>query len=83
MSTTTTTPAKVKGVIVEAIVSFGPALETVTPEARFETLDLDSLDLVELTQMIEEEFGVQLENADVAALETVGDAVDLVVAHAG
>jgi acyl carrier protein len=82
MSATTTTPAKVEGVIVEAIVSFGPARETVTRDATFQTLDLDSLDLVELTQMIEEEFGVQLESADVADLKSVGDAVDLVVARA-
>jgi acyl carrier protein len=54
----------------------------VTREATFQTLDLDSLDLVELTQMIEEEFGVQLESADVADLKSVGDAVDLVVARA-
>jgi acyl carrier protein len=82
MSATTTTPAKVEGVIVEGIASFGPASETVTRDSAFEALDLDSLDLVELTQMIEEEFGVQLENADVAELKTVGDAVDLVLARA-
>ncbi|HUZ28776.1 MAG TPA: phosphopantetheine-binding protein [Solirubrobacteraceae bacterium] len=81
MSATTTTTAKIECMIVEAIVSFGPATETVTREATFESLDLDSLDLVELSQIIEEEFRVQLGTADVADLKTVGDAVDLVVAR--
>jgi acyl carrier protein len=81
MSATTTTTAKVERMIVEAIVSFGPATETVTREATFESLDLDSLDLVELSQVIEDEFGVQLGTADVADLKTVGDAIDLVVAR--
>ena len=44
---------------------------------RFEALDIDSLDLAELSQIIEEQFGVELKSADVAEIKTVGDAIDL------
>ena len=53
----------------------------VTRDATFEALDVDSLDLVELAQIIEEEFGVELQGEDVKDLETVGEAIDLVVAR--
>ncbi len=46
---------------------------------RFEELDVDSLDLAELSQIVESEFGVELTSSDVADVKTVGDAIDLVV----
>ena len=52
-------------------------------EATFEELDVDSLDLAELSQIIEDEFGVELKGDDVGKIKTVGDAVDLVVSRAG
>jgi acyl carrier protein len=82
MSATTTTPEKVEAVIVDAITKFGPDPEDVTTDARFEALDIDSLDLVELAQIIEDEFAVKLESADMAGLKTVGDVVELVVSRA-
>ena len=42
---------------------------------------MDSLDLVELTQVVEEEFGVVIPNEAAAKLTTVGDAIEYVVAH--
>jgi acyl carrier protein len=48
-------------------------------EATFEQLDVDSLDLVELAQVVEDEFGVELKGDDVKDLKTLGDAIDLVV----
>ncbi len=54
----------------------------VTREASFEQLDVDSLDLVELAQVVEDEFGVELGGEDVKDLNTVGEAIDLVVAKA-
>jgi acyl carrier protein len=78
----TTTKARVEEVIIESISGFGPAIDEVTPEATFEVLDIDSLDLVELAQVIEDEFGVALKPEDVAELKTVGEVIDLVVARA-
>ena len=82
MSATDTTTENVQAVIIEAIEKFGPEPGTVTREATFEALDVDSLDLVELAQIIDEEFGVVLQAKDVAELKTVGDVIDLVVARA-
>lgn len=80
MSTSVTTETVEKRVV-EAIESFGPEGE-VTREASFESLDVDSLDLVELAQISEEEYGVELKSEDMKELSTVGDVVDLIVARA-
>ena len=82
MSTTATTE-QIEARIVEAIASFGPDPEDVTRDAAFSILDVDSLDLVELAQIVEEEFGVELTSGDMPKLKTVGDVVDLVVARVG
>jgi acyl carrier protein len=79
----TVTPDQVQARVVEAIASFGPDPEAVTLEASFEELDIDSLDLVELAQIVEEEYGVELKSEDMKDMKTVGDAVDLIVARAG
>ena len=75
-------PETVEKVVREALPQFGVEPEDITREATFEDLDVDSLDLAELSQIIEDEYGVQLKGEDVAKIKTVGDAVDLVVARA-
>ena len=82
MSATAVTQEKVQERIIEAIVSFGPDREDVTLGAGFEELDVDSLDLAELAQIAEDEFGVKIGSSDVEGLKTVGDAVELVAARA-
>lgn len=79
---TITTPQTVEQFIVDAIVELGPAADEVSRASTFQDLDVDSLDLVELSQMVEDQFGVKLQTADVASLKTVGDVVDLVVGRA-
>jgi acyl carrier protein len=78
----TATPEAVEARIVEALASFGPDADQVTRQATFEELDIDSLDLVELAQIVEDEYGVELKGDDMKSLKTVGDAIDLVVARA-
>ena len=78
----TATPEAVESRSVEALASFGPDVEQVTRTATFEELDIDSLDLVELAQIVEDEWGVELKGDDMKSLKTVGDAIDLVVARA-
>ncbi len=82
MATTTVTRETVEAKVVEAISDLGPDPAAVTPDATFESLDVDSLDLVELTQVVEDEFGVAIPNEEAAKMKTVGDAIDYVVAHA-
>jgi acyl carrier protein len=78
----TATQESVETTIVDAIAKLGPDADQVTRDATFEALDVDSLDLVEVAQVIEEEFGVVLKGEDMEQLKTVGDAIDLVVARA-
>ena len=82
MSTDTVTREAALNVITDALVDVGAEREAITPDATFEALDVDSLDLAEVSQVIEEELGVRIGGKDVAAIKTVGDAVDLVVARA-
>ncbi len=79
----TVTTEQVQGRVVEALASFGPDADEITREASFEELDIDSLDLVELAQIVEDEYGVVLKGEDMKELKTVGEAVDLIVSRAG
>ncbi len=56
---------------------FGVPAEDIKPEASFEDLDLDSLDLVEFSLACEEELGVRIEDEEAENLATLGDAVTL------
>ena len=67
----------------EALPQFGVEESEITRDSTFEELDVDSLDLAELSQIIEDEHGVQLKGDDVGKIKTVGDAIDLVVSRAG
>ncbi len=78
----TVTTEQVQARVVEALASFGPDESQITREATFEALDIDSLDLVELAQIVEDEYGVILKGEDMKELKTVGDAVDLITERA-
>jgi acyl carrier protein len=80
---TATTPEAVEKTIVEALPQFGVEETEISRDATFEQLDVDSLDLAELSQIIEDEYGVKLKGEDVGKIKTVGDAVELVVSRAG
>jgi len=66
----------------EALVSFGAERDDVKRDADWESLDVDSLDLVELAQIVEEEYGVKMKEEDMKEMKTVGDAVDFVAERA-
>ena len=56
-------------------------VEQVAPDARFaDDLGADSLDLVELVEALEEEFGVRIDDEELADIGTVGEAHDLLAA---
>jgi acyl carrier protein len=78
---TTTTPQDIETTVIENLVSFGADSDAVTRDATLEEIDVDSLDLVELTQVVEETYGIDLDGADFKKIKTVGDVVDLVVAR--
>lgn len=58
-----------------------PGAREATPDNTWTDLDVDSLDLVELTQVVEETYDIDLDGADFKNIKTVGDVVDLVVAR--
>ncbi|MBA3421189.1 MAG: acyl carrier protein [Thermoleophilaceae bacterium] len=68
--------------VIDAIANLGPDRSEITRDASFESLDVDSLDLVEMTQVVDEEFGVQIKGEDAQQLKTVGDAIDFIMARA-
>ena len=55
---------------------FDVPAEEVTPEATFEALGLDSLDVVDLTLAVEESTGIKLEDDELEDVRTVADAVN-------
>lgn len=73
------TEEQVEQVVVDALESFGAERASITREATLESLDIDSLDLAELSQIVEEAFGIELKGSDVAEVKTVGDAISLIV----
>ena len=79
---TTVTTEQVESVVVDALAELGPERDDIVRDATFESLDVDSLDLAELSQVVEEHFGVRLKGDDMQAIRTVGDAIDLVAARA-
>jgi acyl carrier protein len=66
---------RTKDLLVE---KFGIDDAEVRPDATFEELDLDSLDLVEFALAAEEEFGVRISDEEAEEFETLGDAVSMV-----
>ena len=67
----------------EALEEFGAEPDQINPDATFESLDIDSLDLVELAQIVEDEYGVELKGDDMEGVKTVRQAVDLVMSKLG
>ena len=67
---------KVKEIIVEQL---GVSEDAITNEASFiDDLGADSLDIVELIMALEEEFDIEIPDADAEKVVTVGDVVDYI-----
>jgi len=78
---TTATKDQVTERMISALVEFGEEPENVKPDSRFEDLDIDSLDLVELGQVIEDEYGIEITDKDMDGIATVRDVVEFVTAR--
>ena len=74
----TTNAQQVEDRLVEAIASFGPDASEVTRDATFEELDIDSLDMVEIAQILAQDFGIKMEPEDFEGVVTVGDAFGVI-----
>ena len=67
---------QVKNIVVEQL---GVSVNEVVPEASFvDDLGADSLDLVELVMVLEEEFGKEIPDEDAEKIQTVKDAINFI-----
>ncbi|NLL18125.1 MAG: acyl carrier protein [Clostridia bacterium] len=66
---------KIRAIVVEQL---GVEEDEVTMETSFESLNADSLDVVELVMALEEEFGLEIPDEDAEKLVTVKAAVEYV-----
>ena len=56
---------------------FGVEADSITMDTSFEHLGADSLDIVELTMAVEEEFGLEnMDEDDLSGISVVGDLVN-------
>lgn len=68
--------------VFSSLEEFGAEPEALSREATFEALDIDSLDLAELSQIVDEKYGVVIKGEDMENLKTVGDVIDFIAARA-
>ena len=55
---------------------FGVDVDSITMDTSFEDLGADSLDIVEMTMAVEEEFGLEdMDEEDLSGISTVADPV--------
>ena len=70
---------RVKKIVIDQL---GVEEGQVTKEAKFvEDLGADSLDTVELVMALEEEFKLEIPDAEAEKITTVGQAIDYIDAH--
>uniref|UniRef100_A0A6T5Y6I5 Acyl carrier protein n=1 Tax=Thalassionema nitzschioides TaxID=33649 RepID=A0A6T5Y6I5_9STRA len=76
-------PADVSERIVSVVKNFDKVDESkVTSESKFaDDLGLDSLDAVEVVMAIEDEFAVEIPDAEADKIESIGDAVEYISGH--
>jgi acyl carrier protein len=75
---TTVTEEQIERLVFESLLTFGADADQINREATFEALDIDSLDMAELSQIVHESYGVELKGSDVAEVKTVDDAIKLI-----
>ena len=70
---------KVRNIVVEQL---GVSGDEVVPKASFvDDLGADSLDLVELVMVLEEEFGYEIPDEDAEKIQTVQDAISYITSQ--
>jgi acyl carrier protein len=70
---------KIKNIIIEQL---GVSADEIVPEASFvDDLGADSLDLVELVMVLEEEFGKEIPDEDAEKIQSVQDATNYIKGH--
>lgn len=79
----TTTENTIETTVVESLKTFGAKEDEINRDATWDAIDVDSLDLAELAQIVEDEHGVKIEGDDMKNIKTVGDAIDFITEKKG
>lgn len=82
MSTLTDREA-IDALVKDKLVEFGVDRDRIRPQASFDELDVDSLDIVELHQSVKNTLGIDIKVSAFDAVETVGEALTLIYQYAG
>ena len=82
MTTRSVTEEAVAKRIVEALIEFGADPDQLQPEATLEELAIDSLDMFELSQVLNQEFGLEVNPEDFEGVVTLGDAQRVLTSYA-
>ena len=69
--------------VLETLQLFGVDAEEVADDAPLRDLELDSMDLLELAQVVEDEYRVEITVDDAQRIETIRDFTDLIVTRLG
>lgn len=67
--------------ILEALIEFGADPDMMSPEATLEELEIDSLDMFELAQILHQEFGIEVSPDDFEDVRTLGDAQQVLLGY--
>lgn len=67
--------------IAEALAEFGVDRDQLSADATLEELDIDSLDLFELSEVLKREFGIEVDPEDFEGVKTFGDAEAVLLAY--
>jgi acyl carrier protein len=76
------TTTDIETTVFESLETFGADPAAINREAGFEELDVDSLDLAELAQIVEDKYGVTISSDDMKPVKNVGDVIDLIASRA-
>ena len=76
----TTQTSDVETTVRSTLEKFGAKADAITRDATWDDIDVDSLDLAEFAQVVEDEHGVKIEDEHMKDLKTVGDAIDYIAA---
>lgn len=68
--------------IIDAFIEFGVEPEALRLDATLEELEIDSLDLFELGQILNQEFGIEVNPDDFEEVRTLGDAQEILLGYA-
>jgi acyl carrier protein len=57
--------------------------QAISPSDQLSDLELDSLDQVELVMALEDKFGIELDDSEVASIRTVQEVIDAIKRNGG